>query len=140
MAAGAEAFFVKGVNTAGLIQALRAAHSPVRKAKRVLKLPGRKKNAPKTVPWLTNILKACVVLLIGGIVLTQGYLLVYISLFCGIMFFIYAMKYYASMVMILSATGGNGTNGSNGNGNGNGNGHGNGNGNGGKIAKTPSML
>jgi len=39
MAAGAEAFFVKGANTAGLIQALRVAQSPVRKAKRVLKLP-----------------------------------------------------------------------------------------------------
>ena len=54
---------------------------------------------------------------------SPGYLLVYISLFCGIMFFIYAMKYYASLVMILSASGGNGTNGSNGNGNGHGNGN-----------------
>jgi two-component system nitrate/nitrite response regulator NarL len=76
MAAGAEAFFVKGVNTAGLIQALRVAQSPVRKAKRVLKLPRKKKKPPKTVPWLTNIFRVIIVLLVGGIVLTQGYLLV----------------------------------------------------------------
>src|SRR3989337_2741084 len=47
--------------------------------------------------------------------------LAYAGLFFGILFFLYALKYYAGMAIILIA---------NGNGNGNGNGHGNGNGNG----------
>jgi len=130
MAAGAEAFFVKGINTAGLIQALRVAHSSADKPKRTIKLPRKKKEPPKYIPWLWGAVRISALLLLGGIVATNGYLLVYISLFCGIMFFVYAMKYYASMVMIMAATG-NGTNGwANANGNGNGNGHGNGHGDG----------
>ena len=42
----------------------------------MLKLPRKKKKPPKTVPWLTNISRLIIVLLVGGIVLTQGYLLV----------------------------------------------------------------
>ena len=49
--------------------------------------------------------------------------LAYAALFFGILFFLYAVKYYAGMAIILIANG-------NGNGNGHGNGHGNGNGNG----------
>jgi two-component system nitrate/nitrite response regulator NarL len=43
MAAGAEAFFVKGVNTAGLLEALQKAHTPLRSVKRSLRPPRRKK-------------------------------------------------------------------------------------------------
>lgn len=43
MAAGAEAFFVKGVNTAGLLEALQKAHTPLRSVKRSLLPPRRKK-------------------------------------------------------------------------------------------------
>src|SRR3990172_1494479 len=49
--------------------------------------------------------------------------LAYAALFFGILFFLYAAKYYAGVAIILIANG-------NGNGNGHGNGHANGNGNG----------
>ncbi|MCI0828027.1 MAG: response regulator transcription factor, partial [Chloroflexi bacterium] len=123
MAAGAEAFFVKGVDSIRLLQALRVAHSPPSRMKRSLRLPRRKKAAPKIVPWLSAVLRISVLGLIAGIVLTRGTLLAYISLISGIFFFVYAMKYYVSMGLIMLATIGNG----NGNGNGK-NGHINGNG------------
>ncbi len=122
MAAGADAFFVKGVDSIGLLQALQEAHSPPSRIKRSLKLRRRKKDPPKIVPWLGAALRVSVLLLIVGIVLTRRYLLVYISLISGMFFFIYAMKYYVSMGMIMASSGGNGTNG-NGNGHGSQNGH-----------------
>ncbi|MCH8093780.1 MAG: hypothetical protein IH953_04220 [Chloroflexi bacterium] len=75
------------------------------------------------MPWLSAVLRISILGLIVGIALTRGTLLAYISLISGIFFFVYAMKYYASMGLIMLATGGNG----NGNGNGK-NGHINGNG------------
>ncbi len=61
-------------------------------------------------------MKISVLLLIGGIVLTRGNLLAYIALLSGVFFFVYAIKYYVSMGLIMLTTGGNG----------NGNGHENG--------------
>ena len=121
MAAGAEAFFVKGVDSIRLLQALRVAHSPPSRMKRSLRLPRRKNAAPKIVPWLGAALRISILGLIVGIALTRGTLLAYISLISGIFFFVYAMKYYASIGLIMLATGGNGNgNGKNGHIDGNG--------------------
>ena len=125
MAAGAEAFFVKGVDTVELLEALREAHSPRPTAIRSLKLPRKKKAPPKIVPWLGAALRLSAIALLAGILLSHGKLLTYIALLSGILFFAYAMKYYVSMAMIMAASGGNG-NGANGRFNGNGFKNGNG--------------
>lgn len=133
-ASGVDGVFLKRLQTAELIEALDAIHSAPQQ-KRAIKLPRRKKAPPKVVPWLAGALRMAGLALLVGVVISKGTLLSYIALISGAFFFVYAMRYYLSMGLIMAASGGNGANGhANGNGwlglrNGNGfNGHKNGNG------------
>ena len=66
---------------------------------------------------------ALLVTVVGSLIAFPSVALPLIALICGGVFFLYGLKYYFSVAVVLLASSGNGNGNSNGNGNGNGNGH-----------------
>jgi cellulose synthase/poly-beta-1,6-N-acetylglucosamine synthase-like glycosyltransferase/ActR/RegA family two-component response regulator len=115
LAAGAEGYFVKGEDTAKLVEMIKNPPPPRRAYRAPSVKPPQHSNIPHPRLWKIAGL-GIGILMLGALILIPEISLPIIALICGMLFFIYGLKYYASVALILAATS------SIGKGNGNGNG------------------
>ncbi|MFQ6000275.1 MAG: DNA-directed RNA polymerase subunit alpha C-terminal domain-containing protein [Anaerolineae bacterium] len=110
LAAGAEAYFLKEESPGELIKALREGNGLRREVAINLSLLGRRLRATiDSVPRQKSILMgAPLALLLAGFAILGGQVLALIGLTLGVSFFAYALKYYASIALILLFNGENG--------------------------------
>jgi len=126
LAAGAEAYFLKEESPEKLIKAVREGNGLRREVAIRLSLLGRRLQAAiDSIPRQKSILLGVpLTLLLAGFVIMGGGVLALIGLTFGLFFFAYALKYYATIALILLFNGENGL--ANGNRNGQGKGFRNG--------------
>jgi len=123
LAAGAEAYFLKDESPEELIDAVREGNGLRREVAIDLSLFGRRLQAAIDLSLLRRRLQAAIdsvprqesiligaplALLLAGFVILGGGLLALIGLTLGVFFFAYALKYYASIALILLFNGENG--------------------------------
>ena len=115
LVAGAEGYFVKGEDTSKLIEMIKTPPPRRRPYRAPVVKPPQHSGLPH--PRLWKIVGLGIgILLLGALILIPGISLSTIALICGLLFFIYGLKYYASVSLILIATSGIGNNNGNGNG------------------------
>jgi len=110
LAAGAEAYFLKDESPEELIRAVREGNGLRREVAFNLSLLGRRLQAaidsiPREKPILIG---APLALLLAGFVIMGGGFFALIGLTLGLFFFAYALKYYATIALILLFNGENG--------------------------------
>ena len=115
LAAGAEGYFLKGEDTAKLVEMITNPPPRRRPYRAPLVKPPQQSDLPHPRLWKTIGL-GIGILLLGALILIPGISLSTIALICGMLFFIYGLKYYGSVALILAATSGIGNNNGNGNG------------------------
>ncbi len=110
LAAGAEAYFLKEESPEELIKAVREGNGLRREVAIDLSLLRRRLQAAiDSIPRQESVLIGTpLALLLAGFVLFGGGLLALIGLALGLCFFGYALKYYASIALILLFNGDNG--------------------------------